>query len=501
MSAGVVRLGPYVPTGVSRVSLADSAARGGAATLGGQLIRFALQLATTAVLARVIAPSDFGLFAMVIAIVGIASVLGDFGLSMASIQSQTITDRQRSNLFWTNIAIGAVLSGAVYLSAPLVALFYGRPELVPISQALSVTFLLNAAAAQFRAEVSVKLRFKWLAMADVLAVFTAMLLAVTLGALGYGYWALVAQQLAISAVTLVVLVVAARWFPGLPSRGAGMRDLYKFGANTLGIQVVTYLSSNIDDILVGRFSGATAAGIYSRAYQLFRLPLNQIAAPMTRVALPILSKLQDDPRYDAYVARATLVLGYAFGGAFFMLAAFTDPVIDIMLGDGWEDAKPIFAVLAVGGVFQGLGFIYYWVFLSRALTGLHLKWSVIGRVAMIAMMCVGVLWGPLGVAIAASVGRIFVWGLTTAFPMRKSGVKRLPLLRIAMRPVLLFAPVSVAALALSFTVMTSWPVWIELPALLVFVAAYLACVYALSRRVRDDVEDLRDVLVRIRRRR
>ncbi|MFG6503097.1 lipopolysaccharide biosynthesis protein [Microbacterium sp. P05] len=480
------------------MSLAGAAARGGAVTLAGQLARAGIQFLGVAVLARLISQQDFGLVAMCVAFIGIATVLGDFGLSMAAIQSQTITHGQRSNLFWTNTLIGAVLFGVVLAVAPAIALFYGQPQLVDITRALAVTFLLNSLAAQFRAEVSMRLRFKWLMTADVGSAAVALGVAIFLAFQGAGYWALVAQQITVAVVTLVILVVGASWIPGLPRRGEGMRALYTFGANTLGVQLLTYATSNVDSILVGRVWGAQSLGIYDRAFRLFRLPLQQIAAPMTKVAMPILSRLQDDVRYDAYLARAQLVLGYSFGGAFLLLAGMSGPVIEILLGPGWDLAKPIFAVLAVGGVFQGIGYVYYWVFLSRALTGVQLRWTVISRSATIGLMLVGVAWGPVGVAAAASAGQALNWTLLTLFPMRKAGLRRAPLVIAALRPITFLAPLSIVSFVLSYTLLEPLGAWVSLAILMSIALAYLAA-GALVAPIRDDYRKIWDVVRRLRR--
>lgn len=450
-------------------------------------------------LARLIDPADYGIYTMVFAVVGVASVIGDFGLSLAAIQSQTITAQQRTNLFWTNTAVGIVLGLVVVLSAPALAAFYNEPEVAPIAQVMAITFVVNALTAQFRAEVSAKLRFVWLAGVDVVAVAIALVVAIGIAVVGGAYWALVAQQLVIAVMTLIGLMAAARWLPGLPKRGAQMRSLYVFGANTLGVQLFSYATSNVDSILIGRVWGAAPLGVYDRAYQLFRLPLQQVAAPMTKVAMPILSKLQADQRFEAYVRRAQLVLGYTFGGTFWILAALSDPTVDILLGPGWETAKPIFAVLAIGGVFQAIGFVYYWVFLSRALTGLQLRWTIVGRTSMVACMATGVLWGPIGVAVGASIGQAVNWTLQTIFPMAKTGVKRRPLLAIAIRPIALYAPISFGCLLLSYGVMKDWNPWGELAVLVPLIAAYLLSA-ALLPPVRADYAQLFDVTRRLRRR-
>lgn len=480
------------------MSIASTAARGGAVTLVGQLIRFVIQMASVAVLARLIDPIDYGLYAMVFAVVGIATVLGDFGLSMAAIQSQTITSQQRTNLFWTNGALGVILSIGVWLAAPLIGAFYGQAELVGITQALAVTFFLSSLTAQFRAETSIKLRFTHLAATDIIAALLALVFAIGIAFNGGGYWALVAQQIVMTAATLLGLIFSARWWPGVPRSDPGMRALYRYGANTLGVQLFVYATSNVDSILLGRIYGADALGLYERAFRIFRLPMQQIASPMTKVGVPILSRLQRDARYEAFVQRAQLVLGYGFGGTFFVLAALSDPLIDLLLGEGWEPAKAIFTVLAIGGVFQGMGFVYAWVFLSRALTGLQLKWTIIGRSAMVVAIACGAAWGPLGVAAGVTFGQALNWLLLTIFPIRKAGIKRGPLIRIAVRPIMLYTPVTVLALVLSYSVMGHWNPWLQSTALVGLILIYLLAAYLLPP-VRKDVLELLDVARRLKR--
>ncbi|PPG54154.1 lipopolysaccharide biosynthesis protein [Rathayibacter sp. AY2B3] len=434
------------------VTIAGDAARGAAATLGGQWIRFVLQLGALAVLARLLSPDDYGVVSMVLAIAGVATLLGDFGLSMASIQSSDVTDAQRNNLLWINVLLGLVLGGIVFLLAVPIAAFYGRDELVPVCQALSAVFVVNSVTAQFKAEVSRRFRFRWLAASDVLAQLVASTGAVLLALSGAGYWALVAQQLLVAVTTLVVLVIGAGWLPGLPSRTQGMRAFLGFGANTVGVQLVNYISGNADSVLIGRVWGAGALGVYDRAYQIFRMPLQQIAAPMTRVAFPVLSRMKDSPEFERYVQRAQLVLAYVMGGVFFAAAALADPIIEIALGPGWDESKTIFRILAIGGVFQALGFVYYWVFLAKALTGLQLRFSIVSRSLMVVFMAIGVVWGPIGVAIGSTAGLVLNWVVLSFFAVPRAGIDVRALLLQACRPLALgvaIVVVSLPALALT----------------------------------------------------
>lgn len=470
------------------MSLGGAAARGALVTLGAQWIKFAVQLVALAVLARLLDPTDYGLIAMAAAFIGVANLIADFGLSQAAVQSQTITQGQKSNLFWLSVLLGAVLAGAMLLLAWPIAAFYGEVQLVPIIQVLSVLLFVGAASGQFRAEVSKGLRFRALGLADVVATVVSSALAIVLAVLGFGYWALVAQQLAMLGVQSVVLVIAARWAPSAPSREP-MRALVTFGTNNLGTRLVNYVSENADNVILGRFAGPDAVGIYSRAYQLFHMPLQQLAAPLTRVAFPILSRLNGTPEFDRYIQRGQLLLTYLLAGVFFAAIGLASPIIDIVLGPDWSQAKPLFAILAVGGVFQSIGYVYYWIFLAKAMTGLQLRYAVISRSLMVALMLVGVLWGAPGVAAGLAVGLALNWLILTVFAIPRTGVAVRPLVVAALRPIGCYA-LMLAAASPVILLATGWaPGW-AFAAIAGAMVAALALQLLLFRRVRDDLRQL-----------
>lgn len=481
------------------MNLATSAARGGAVTLAGQLLRGVVQVAATAILARLLNVDDFAIFAMGFAFLGVAVTLGDFGLSMAAIQSRTITNRQRSNLFWTNLLLGLILYLIAYACSPLIAAFYNEPALVDVGRYMAIGFFIGALSAQFRAEITAQLRFKTLAIVDVVAAVIALIAGVAIAVVGLGYWALVAQQLTLSLVTLFGVAALARWFPGLPRRTAGMMPLYRFGINTLGQQVFVYASANIDSILLGRFSGPAALGYYDRAYSIFRIPLQQIANPLTRVGMPILSRLQGDKRYGSYAIRAQLVVTYAIGGMFLYMFAISSPMIDLWLGGGWAEVKPIFMLLAVGGVFQVLSWVYGWVFLSLGLTGLQFRWTVIGRSLVITGMVVGVQHGATGVAAGAACAHAINWLLHTFIPMRKTGVNVLNIFTTGVRPIALYLPAALAGALLTQYLIAEWDPWAQIVVVSAGVVAYIGLTCAF-RKVRHDYSNLIDTARRLVRR-
>ncbi len=397
----------------ARDDLGRAAARGAGVTLAGQAARIVLQLASVAVLARLLDPRDYGLFAVGLVVVGVGEVVRDLGLTTAAIRARSLSRAQRDGLFWLNTAAGVVLGLAAVLAAEPVAAAFGEPELVAVLRVLAVTFVLNGLVAQYRAGLTRDLRFGALAATDLAAQALALTTAVAAAAAGAGYWALVVQQLTQGAVVLVAALALARWLPGRPRRGAGLRPLLRFGGGVTGTQLVYYVGNNLDNLALGLWAGPAALGVYNRGYQLLMNPLNQVRAPAGNVAIPVLARLQDDPvRSAGYLRRAQLALGYTVVAGMALGAGAAVPLVDLVLGERWAQVAPVLALLAVAGSAQTLACVGNWVYLSRGLSGALLRYTLV--TLLIGAVCIGVgsRWGVVGVAAGYAAAALLEWPLS-----------------------------------------------------------------------------------------
>jgi PST family polysaccharide transporter len=465
-----------------------------AITLVGQWIRFVIQTGSLIVLARLLSPRDYGLVAMVTAIVGIAQVLGDFGLSLAAVQARVLSRAQKTNLFWLNSLLGLTLTCVVFLLRHPIAAFYHRPALTQIVSALSVAFVINGLTTQFEAELTRSMRFSRLAIRDISAAVVAFGVALGMALAGAGYWALVGQQLALAGASLVGSAVLSGWWPGLPRIRESMGGLLGFGANTMGLQVSAYVASNVDSVFVGRFWGATSLGVYNRAFTLFTLPLQQLTAPLTRVVLPTLSRIRDEALFVRYLVRAQLLNSYILVGTLVLGAAVAQPLIATTLGPKWSGVVPIFQVLALGGVFQALGYLYYWIFLSRGMTGVALRYGLIGRAAMVAFLFAGAHFSVIGAAWGATAGSALLWFLYTVFAVPRAGVRVGSITRDTVRVLVVYAVAFVAAQAVLRSYPHIGPAPVELLVGLALVAACVGSAVLLVPAVRRDTSQIVNTL-------
>jgi len=467
--------------------LGNAAARGTSITLAMQGVRFVLQFCSLVVLARLLTPSDFGIVAMVTAIVGIADILRDFGLSSAAIQAKTLNNAERSNLFWVNVGIGCAGALVILLCTPLISRLYGEHKLAPIIFSLAWVLIISGVNTQFNAELSRSLRFKALAFADIGAQALGIAAAITVAALGGGYWAIVVQQIVVAVMTLTFNMAVCRWRPGLPRRSVSITRFFRFGGGVLGTQMINYATKNIDNVAIGAYWGAGPLGLYSRAYQLLMTPLAQINAPLTRVALPVLSRVQeDDVVYARYLKKAQLVGCYLTATVFAMCAALAHPLVAVLFGPKWSGVAPIFALLSIGGVFRSISQISYWIFLSRGKTGQQFKQYLVTRPFMIGIILAGLPWGPKGVAIGASIAYFLDWAISLWWVGRAAHVDSRMLFRNAFRSLFLVsAPCGVVAFL--GTLLVSQPI-AQLAVAGGLAIAYVAVLIVAVPAVRDDAQ-------------
>lgn len=479
------------------MSLTRAAARGTAVTVGAQGVRFVLQMAALVVLARLLDPTDFGLVAMVAAVIGVAEIVRDFGLSSAAVQAPTLSRDERTNLFWANTGLGTASSLVALALTPLIAAMYDEPLLRQVVPALAGVFLLSGLATQYRADLGRSLRFGALATADVVSHGVGVAVAIALAALGAGFWALVAQQLVTPAVALVMVAVQAGWLPRWWQRGVSIRHFFRFGAHLLGTQLLGYGTKHIDTVAIGVALGAAPVGFYSRAYQLVMTPLNQVNTPLTRVALPVLSRVHEDPeRFAGAVRRTQLVGCYVTATMLAVVAGLATPIVDVVLGAGWEPVAPILAVLAVGGVFRSVSQLSYWMFVASGRPAAQLRLDRWAQPLMMATIVLGVVWGAIGVAVAHAVAYACYWVVGLVVAGRATGVPARPLLVKGVAAVgLTGVPAGLAAWACSLLFDTPWA---SLAAGLAGAAVALGLVVLLVRPVRTDVLVLRDIARTVR---
>lgn len=476
-----------------RSSLGRQAARGAMVTVAAQGVKIMLQVVGVVVLARLLSPGDYGLVAMVTAIIGVAEIFRDFGLSTAAIQAKTLSRAQRDNLFWINTGAGAAFTLLTFFAAPLVALLYHRPELVGLTHVLAFVFVLNGMGTQYRADLTRRLRFSKLATVEIAGPAVALTVAIVAALNGAGFWALAVQQLTLSLVLLIGNGSSAGWIPRLPRR-APMKDLFKFGWQLAGSLFVGYLANNVDSLTIGTRFGANSLGLYNRAFQLLMTPLGQLRAPTTKVALPVLSRLRGDHEgSNTYIQRGQAALGLTLVAGLGVVIGAAEPITSIFLGRQWLSVEPILRLMAAAGTFQSLAYVGMWIYLAHGLTKQLLQYTLISVTIKVACILIGSHWGVIGVAWGYALAPALAWPLSFWWLSTKTFVNVRPLFAGAGRISLLTAMLALGSYAGS-ELASPWGRWAQLPAGVLAAAIVYALAYLLIPVYRREISGVLEIV-------
>lgn len=393
---------PSVPNGGDK--LRQIAVRSAGVTLLSGGMGLAIQVVATAVLARLLTPTDFGLVTMVTTFSLLLANFGFNGLTEAIVQREEIDHALASALFWINFAAGLLLTIGFAAAASLLARFYHDPPVREVTIGISLTIVLTSLSVVHLALLKRAMQFSKVSLNDVCARMAAVVVSIVLGWAGWGYWALVAGAIALPLSASIGAFILCRWIPGAPRRVAGTTSVLRFALHTYGNFSVNYFSRNTDNLLVGWRFDARSLGFYKKAYDLFALSANQLVASITVVVVAALSRLdKNSAQYRRYLLGALTVMAFVGMGLAAGLTLAGKDMIRLLLGPGWEPAGRIFTFFGPG---IGVMILYYthgWIHLSIGRPDRWLRWAIVEFIATCLLFLLGLPWGPMGIAVAWTV--------------------------------------------------------------------------------------------------
>lgn len=364
------------------------------------------QIVTTAILSRVLSASDFGLVAMVTVVTSYVNLFVEAGVGSAVVQQRDLTSTGLSSLFWLTTGSGAALGAGVALAAPLIAHLYSLSDLAPIARAIALNLVLAGLTIVPASVLRRELRFRRLALIDITSSVAAAGLAILLALQGVGYWALVVQLIAVAGLRGVLVLALSRWRPLLKFDAEQVRRVMGYSLYVMGFNSVNYWARNADNLLVGRFLGATALGYYSHAYRLMMVPLHVLTGVINPVLHPVLATIQSDRGKQAEVylrvVRAIALISVPLAAGMWAAA---EPLVLAIWGKGWEPVVPVFRVLGLLAALQPVVATTGSLFMARDRTNWFFWLGLANATVIVGCVAVGLRWGILGVA----------WGYVVAY--------------------------------------------------------------------------------------
>jgi polysaccharide transporter, PST family len=430
--------------------------RGAVHTGAAQAVRLGTQFGSAVLLSRLLSPADIGLMAMAWPIFAFALLFQELGLTQAVVQKPSITRGELNTLFWINLAVSALLALVLAAIGPLAGAFYEDDRAGLLTSAMALSVIIAGIGAQPGAILNRRMEFGRLALIDAGGALAGLAVSIVWALVVPSYWALYAGLIANTLFATLGQWCAARWSPSWPRLTGGWRALLHFGAGLTGFNIANFFARNVGSILIGRYQGNAALGLYDRAYKLLLFPLQQVNGPLQRVTIPALARLTSDPtRYrNAYLRTLGQALLVSLPGVAFMTSMAGD-LIPLLLGERWRDVAPIFAALGFAGLLQPLNNTAGWLFMSQGRAQEYMNWGIVTAIsAVIAYLC-GLPFGPFGVAAAYAASEYVRTPLLWWYVGRRGPV--------GVKDIVRTATPHVAGAALSFAALAGTADWLPLP--------------------------------------
>jgi O-antigen/teichoic acid export membrane protein len=315
-------------------------------TWGSQII----QLIIFAILANLLTDVDFGLVALAAVFVQFAQLFVDQGLGDALIQFKSVTRLQINTAFWVAVVTGLLFMVLGFLVAVPISVVLNEPGLAPIIAVLSLTFLETSFSSVQMALLRRDMRFKSLAVRRLAAVVAGGVVGVTGAFLGWGAWALVGNEITYGIVSVFMLWTVSPWRPGFEWSRQDFRQLFGFGANVVGSDVLNFVSRNSDNLLVGAFLGVGPLGLYAVGYKILDTTQTLLVNAARKLAFPVFSRIQTDrERTRRAYARVNRSLSAVILPGYIGLSLVAQEAIVVLFGAKWEASGPVAATLYLIG--------------------------------------------------------------------------------------------------------------------------------------------------------
>jgi O-antigen/teichoic acid export membrane protein len=401
--------GAYFEDHSESKDLGRRALRGGFVSVAVQYGNAVLQIVAAIVLARLLAPADFGIVAIVTVLTSFAPLLIDFGLGDATAQRIKITRDQVSSLFWLNSAIGLGVGVVVAVCSPIIASIYHDPRLQSIAMYSAITFVLFGLSSQHLALLRRTMQFGTIAQIQILSTAVGTAVSILMAIYDFGYWALVLRPIVTALCILIGAWLACRWRPAFPVVDDEVKSMVRFGLHVIGFSVAYTLAKSVDRIGLGLFYRPDQVGYYQNAITLYEYSVFSVFAPVHTVGSTALSKLQSNPvalgqKYEAALsAMAFFVMPMAA-----ILSVTAQDVTVLLLGEKWRAAGLLLSVIALRGIFQAVEMSQGWLHLSIGRADRWQFWGIVSLVVQVVAVLAGLPFGAMGVAVAGVIASILI---------------------------------------------------------------------------------------------
>lgn len=331
-------------------SLKDKAVKGVAWSGIDNVAQFSVTFIVSIILARLLSPDDYGLIGIIAVFTTVCNTIINGGFSSALIRKKDACEKDYNTVFIINLSVSILLYVAIYCCAPLIADFFNRDELVPLTRVSVITIILGALALVQQTRLTKRIDFKTQTIITLISTIGSGVLGILLALLGFGVWALVAQQISLQFLRTILLWCYNRWKPSFQFSKDSFFELFGFGWKMMLSVLIDSIWTQLNQVVVGRFYSPADLGQFTRSNQFASLFSQNLTVVVQRVSYPVLSSIQDNKErmVSAYkrIIKTTMLVSTS---GMFILAAVSEPLLYCLIGPKWHDAAVYLPLVCVAG--------------------------------------------------------------------------------------------------------------------------------------------------------
>ncbi len=316
----------------------------------GRIAKNGMGFIVSIFLARLLEPSEFGMIAMVMVIIGIAGVFTDVGLGGALVQRRKVLPVHYASVFYFNIFIASFLSLYTYFSASWIGNFYNNPDLIPLAEVMSLSFVIAAFSSVQNVKLRKELNYALLTKVNLVSSFISGVIGISMAFSGAGVWSLVAQSLSQGVIYNVLIWSTANWKPTLQFSFKALMQLWGYGFRMFLSGLLDTIFMRLDYLIIGKLFEATALGFFQRAKSLNLFVVKYSSGSLMSVLFPVLAKVQNDlPRFQNIVIKALGIISFVTFMLLGGLYLISEELIVLLFGVKWLASVHYFKILALSG--------------------------------------------------------------------------------------------------------------------------------------------------------
>ena len=315
---------------------------------GAQIVMFIVSV----VLARILAPEDYGTIALVTVFTSILQVFVDSGLGTALIQKKDADDLDFSSVFYFNFTVCMILYIGMFFCAPYIAKFYKNLTLIPVIRVLSLTIIISGIKGIQQSYVSRNMLFKRFFFSTLGGTVFSAFLGIGLAYAGAGVWALVVQQLSNAAIDTLILWITVKWRPKKMFSWSRLKGLLSFGWKLLGSTLLDTVYSNLRNLIIGKVYSSSDLAFYNQADRFPRILVTNVNSSIDSVLLPSMSNVQNDHyRVKSMTRRAIKTSTYIMAPLMMGLAFCAPSIVQLVLTEKWLPCVPYLRIFCITYMF------------------------------------------------------------------------------------------------------------------------------------------------------